>query len=113
MAFDGPIKVDVLESSVAFQFPKDDFPLAPQSQSTAHPLIAHFNDAFTQLWEYRREALILSLTVSKGIPPLIASVIAKIFVEYPGRLIRFFKSTFRPFFHALFGVRKIKTNERL
>jgi len=113
MAFDGPIKVDVLKSSAAFHFPKDDFPLAPQSPSSAHPLIAHFNDAFTQLWEYRREALILSLTVSKGIPPLIASVIAKIFVEYPGRLKRFFKSKFRPFFHALFGIRKIKTNERL
>lgn len=113
MAFEGPIKVDVLNSSAIFHYPKPDFPLAPQSPSTLHPLIAHFNDAYTQLWEYRRESMVLRLTYSIGIPPLIASAIAKILVEYPGRFERMFKSKLRPLFHALFGVRKIKTNERL
>jgi len=113
MAFDGPIKVNVLAGKVTFNHPKSNLMLAPLTSYEAHPLIAHFNDAYSQIWEYQREAMVLFLTASKGIPPVVASVFGKIFVEYPGRLKRFFKSKFRPFFHALFGVRKIKTNERI
>lgn len=69
MAFDGPIKVNVLKSSAIFHSPKADFPLAPKSPSTAHPLIAHFNDAYTQLWEYRREAMVLFLPLQKRFLP--------------------------------------------
>jgi hypothetical protein len=113
MAFEGPIKVDVMASTATFHGPRSEFQLVPQASSSCHPVIAHFNDAYSQLWEYRRESMVLMLIGSQGMPHLIASVTAKISVEYPGRMKRFLKSSLRPMFHALFGFRKIKTNERL
>lgn len=113
MGFDGPVSVNVLTGSVSFQSPKKDILLAPECQGAASPAIAHFNDAYTSLWQYRKEAHRLYALLAKNQPPALAALSSFLTVELPGRLTSWGKETFRPLYHRLFGVRKRQQNERV
>jgi len=113
MGFSGSVRVNIPKGEVVFNTPRPDTLLAPDSAEQAHPLIAHFNDAYTQMWEYRKEAARLRhILAGKQAPPL-AAALSTVSVEIPGRLTHFLKETLRPIYHRVFGVRKLKQNERI
>jgi len=108
----GQFKCDVM-GTVEFNEPRRDFLHVPFCDETAHPAIAHFNDAFTSMWEYRKEDVRLRLIMAEGKSPSAAALSAKLGTELPGRSKRFLKETLRPVYHRLFGARKVKQNERI
>lgn len=113
MGFEGPFQIDVLAGKAAFLRPRIDFFLAPQITGVGQPLIVHFNDSFSQMWEYRLEALSLKLHFLYGIPKTSARMFAVLRHESIGRPTRFLKGMLRPIYRSIFGVRKLKLNERV
>jgi hypothetical protein len=72
------------------------------------PLIVHFLGQYTLHYPYRREAYLLSHNLTR-----FSNLKSKVTIEYPERLKLFLKNTFRSTYHKLFGVRKIKSSERM
>lgn len=76
------------------------------------PVIVHFLGSFTQDYPYQKETYRLR-KAGEGKLNWLAELSGSIAIEYPERLLIFFKDTFRSAYHRLFGVRKIKTSERV
>ncbi|GAB3927703.1 hypothetical protein [Mucilaginibacter myungsuensis] len=76
------------------------------------PLIVHFLGYYTMRYPYRREVYRLS-AASTNKSYLLSGLYALLTIEYPERLADSFKTIFRSTYHKLFGVRKIKTSERV
>jgi hypothetical protein len=72
------------------------------------PLIVHFLGAYTLHYPYRREVYRLSHNLNWF--GIFKSVIA---IEYPERFKLFLKNTFRSAYHKFWGIRKIKSSERM
>ncbi len=112
MGFAGAVRIDVPAGTVSFRDPRREFLHCPKCSEVAHPAIAHFNDAFTSMWQYRRECHRLR-ALAQGHSSAKASLESKLKVEFPQRSKEFLKDTLRPIYHSLFGARKVKQNERL
>jgi len=113
MGFSGSVQVNIPKGHVVFNSPRHEVLLAPDSAEQAHPAIAHFNDAFTQMWEYRKEAARLKMMLANGSTSSLAALISTLQIELPGRTTHFLKEKLRPLYHSIFGVRKLKQNERI
>lgn len=113
MNFTGPVRVDAFRGQARFLYPRSEFQLAPRGRLECRPMIAHFNDSYSEMWEYRREALALHLHFARGLPRFIARICARIVVEFPGRMARGGKNALRPLFHRIFGIRAVRKNARL
>ncbi len=113
MGFAGLVKINIPAGTVEFNEPRRDFLHVPYCDEKAHPAIAHFNDAFTSMWEYRKETKRLRMIMAEGKSASAAAFTSTLGTELPGRTTRFLKETLRPVYHAIFGARKIKQNERL
>ncbi|ASU36786.1 hypothetical protein [Mucilaginibacter xinganensis] len=77
-----------------------------------HPLIVHFLGEYTLHYPYRREVFRLEKAADDKLTQL-DNLRSLIRIEYPERLKLFFKNTFRSTYHRLFGVRKIKSSDRI
>ena len=113
MGFHGPFSIDVFDGKVAFCEPKKDVLLAPSCQSPAEPAVAHFNDAYTAMWQYREQCDALHRHFSQGQSISSAKRGARLATGLPGQTKESLRNTFRPLFHRLFGTRAVKKNERL
>lgn len=112
MGFTGPFIVRIRKGIALFKGPVCDRVLMPETGFVAETKIAHFNDSYTQMWEYRREALSLKLHDQHRLPWTISEFVASLFCELPGRIIRSARNFLRPTYRRLFGVRRMRTNER-
>jgi hypothetical protein len=72
------------------------------------PLVVHFLGQYTLHYPYRREVYRLSHNLS-----WLGNLKSIIAIEYPERLKLFLKNTFRFMFHKFFGIRKIKSSQRI
>jgi len=78
----------------------------------ASPAVVHFLGHYSQHYPYRREVFRLSKHDS-GKLSWVAELEAKFKIEYPERIKNQLKAAFRPIYHRLFGLRKIKVSERI
>ncbi|MDB4902152.1 MAG: hypothetical protein JWQ63_1433 [Mucilaginibacter sp.] len=76
------------------------------------PLIFHFLGYYTLHYPYRREVYRLEKALNHNLN-WFNKLKSKITIEYPERLKLFLKDTFRVQYHKLWGVRKIKSSERI
>jgi len=76
------------------------------------PLIVHFLGYYTAHYPYRREVYRLRKALGKNLNWL-TNLKSTLFIEYPERLKVFLKDTFRSAYHKIFGVRKIRSSERV
>jgi hypothetical protein len=77
------------------------------------PLIVHFLGYYAAHYPYKREVFRLKKTFQQKPPSVAAELIAQLSIEYPARLKEWLRITFRPYYHWIWGVRKIKKSERL
>jgi len=113
MAFDGPIRVDVVRSVAQFNNPLRDFLLVPKGGQRLTPKIAHFNDAYAGTWLYLRESDRLRLNQAYRVPTPLARFIPILTREWPGRMMITTKRLLRPVYHKLFGLRRVTRNDRV
>lgn len=76
------------------------------------PVIVHFLEDNTHSYQYRKEIYRLKYALSKNLN-WHKELYAAFSIEYPERLKIKLKDVFRPFFHLLFGTRKVKQSERV
>ena len=76
------------------------------------PAIAHFNDSFSENNEYLSEQIRLVFSTKK-IPKPFIEIIVFTFWIFPGKLRKEIKNLLRPFYHVLFGFRKVKSSKRM
>jgi hypothetical protein len=76
------------------------------------PVIPHFVNDYTDHWRYRAEALKLRV-VAKGMPLVLARLLAFCTVVVPGLAVEIGKVKLRPLFRKLFGVRRVKLTARV
>lgn len=76
------------------------------------PLVFHFLGFYTNHYPYKREAVRLEKAFLKKLNPL-SELLIRFKVEYPERIKNVVKDTFRPLFHKIFGVRKVKISDRI
>ncbi|MCB9283021.1 MAG: hypothetical protein H6563_03020 [Lewinellaceae bacterium] len=119
---DGSIKADrmffhqmqsnVLSGRVRFwnngEAPKQAYFQIPESR----PAIGHFNASFSENYEYLSEEVRLNITARKIPQPFIEAYVFILFY-FPGKVREILKKQLRPLYHALFGVRKVKTTKRV
>jgi hypothetical protein len=72
------------------------------------PLIVHFLGEYTLHYPYLREVYRLSYNLN-----WFGNVKSVIVIEYPQRFKIFLKNSFRSTYHKLFGIRKVKSSERM
>jgi hypothetical protein len=75
------------------------------------PVIVHFLGYYTQHYPYRREIYRLKKAFTNTLN-WVSNIKCLITIEYPERIKNFLKSTFRPVYHKIFGVRRLKPSER-
>lgn len=80
---------------------------------TAKPVIIHFNASFTETHEYNAEITRLNLVFYMHINVELASIYANFRYVYPGLIIINLKRILRPFYRALFGIRKVSKSKRI
>jgi len=76
------------------------------------PVIVHFLGYYTSHYPYLREVYRLKKALSKNLNWL-SEFVGLLSIEYPSRIKKQFKNTFRPVYRKLIGYRKIKISERL
>jgi hypothetical protein len=76
------------------------------------PKIIHFNASFTENYEYRAEVTRLYLQYNVIEMKFLNNLIAKVFILIPGIIKQNLINYLRPFYHSLFGIRKIKQTTR-
>lgn len=79
---------------------------------TVRPVLPHFVNDYTDHWRYRSEALKLAL-VGKGVPLLLARILAFFTIVVPGITVEVGKVKLRPAFRKIFGVRAIRLTKRV
>jgi hypothetical protein len=76
------------------------------------PVIFHFLGYYTQHYPYQREIRRLQQFTAKKLNVFTEASI-RVKVEYPQRILSLLKDIFRPLFRMMFGIRHIKTSERI
>lgn len=77
-----------------------------------HPLIVHFLGTYTEHYPYKREVYLLEKAMDDKLN-ILSQLKARLFIEYPERLMNSFKNTFRSTYHLLLGARKVKRSNRI
>lgn len=79
----------------------------------AEPRFPHFVNTYTDHWRYRAEAAKLRLHLSRRQPRWLAQFLAWSMIAVPGWLQVFARTTLRPLYRALFGVRAVTRSKRV
>jgi len=79
----------------------------------SQPLIVHFNNHFTESYEYKSEIIRLKMYYLENRGKFVANISAYIASVLPGKLKLYIKNLLRPVYVQLFGNRKIKKINRL
>jgi len=113
-ACQGKYEIDVVNGVRSLNNPPYPSPLHQDWYpfKTVSPLIVHFLGYYTLHYPYLREVYRLKKALAKKLNRLI-ELAAILKIEAPARIKEQIKKTFRPLYHKLAGVRKIKTSERV
>lgn len=76
------------------------------------PLIVHFLGSYTQMYPYKKEVYRLNKGIRNRLN-IIVEINAILIIQYPAQVKEFLKKTLRPFYHLIFGVRKVKQSNRI
>lgn len=76
------------------------------------PLVVHLLGSYTHDYPYKREVFKLQKAVGRQ-SAVLTNFIAFGKIEAPARVKNFLKSTFRPIYRLLFGVRKVQASDRI
>ncbi|SHN24046.1 hypothetical protein [Mucilaginibacter sp. OK098] len=110
LACPGEYKIDIINGRTLLVNPPlphaEHRPWYPFEKVT--PIIVHFLGEYTLHYPYRREVYRLSHNLS-----WLGNVKSVIAIEYPQRFKLFLKNLFRSTYHKLFGIRKVKSSERV
>lgn len=106
------IKSNVLAGKAHFWNNKDYPHKAYFKIDFSFPVIGHFNNTFSENYEYASEERRLYLN-EKGWNYFFIESYVWLFILAPGKLKERVKNIFRPFFHAIFSPRKLKQSKRL
>jgi hypothetical protein len=79
----------------------------------AQPIVVHFLGHHNQLMPYVKEVKQLKYIFSNNLPRTGAKFLTSLQVTLPFQTISYFRKALRPLYHSLFGMRKIKTSERV
>ena len=110
----GPYKIDVIKGERALTNPAMPDPLNQSWYpfNKVSPLVVHFLGYYTLHYPYLREAYRLKKALAKKLNG-ISELIAVLSIQLPAVLKEQIKRTFRPLYHKLAGVRKVKLSERV
>jgi len=87
-------------------------PLPDGSIERISPVVVHFLGYFTEHYPYQMNAYRLKKAFNNT-PKWVTEIIATITIQLPGAATVYLKDKLRPFFHSIFGYRKVKPSERL
>ncbi len=110
----GGYKIDVIKGERLLENP----PLPnPLNQSwypfkNVSPVVVHFLGFYTLHYPYIRESYRLKKALSKKLN-WFTELTGLLSIEYPSRIIKQLKNTFRPVYHKLAGYRKVKISDRI
>lgn len=112
-ACQGGYQIDVISGKRELYNPPAPHPLHQSWYpfTKVSPLVFHFLGYYTQHYPYKREAKRLALKMQGKLTKR-RDLYTKIEIEYPERVKNFSKLMFRPLYHLLFGINKIKKSER-
>jgi hypothetical protein len=120
---DGSIKADRMffnycTSNVivgkAILFNREAFPTnAYYKIKEATPVVVHYNNDFTENFEYLSDVCRLYFYSRKACPRMLIEPLVAICYTIPGKTTMFFKKHLRVYYRKVFGVRKIKQIKRL
>lgn len=92
---------------------KEEFPKGAYFQiSKSTPVIVHFNDSYSEEYEYLAETHRLYLC-AKLPSKLLANLSAHLYHIMPGKFKGMVKGILRPLYHTFFGYRNIKVSKRI
>lgn len=113
MNFPSGIEIDVFKGYAAFHNQTNRFRGTSGLITEARPVIAHFNDRFAEIDPYTHESARLQKVYGSGWPLWAAGAYAKVRHTFPQCAIHFLKDKFRPAYHQLVGIRKVKESTRI
>jgi len=110
----GRYKIDVIEGKRILTNPAYPSPLHQSWYpfSNVSPLVVHFLGHYTLHYPYLRESYRLKKALSKKLNRL-TELTAVLSIDVPAIIKEQIKKTFRPLYHKLAGVRKVKISERV
>ncbi|MEO6632590.1 MAG: hypothetical protein ABIN13_12730 [Mucilaginibacter sp.] len=113
-ACQGKYKINVINGTRSLNNPPYPSPLHQDWYpfTKVSPLIVHFLGYYTLHYPYLREVYRLKKASAKKLNTL-TELAAVLSIEVPAVVKEQFKRAFRPLYHKLAGVRKIKTSERV
>ena len=114
LACPGKYQIDVISGKRMLINPPAPHPLHQSWYpfTNVSPAIVHFLGSYTQHYPYKREIYRLRKAIDKQLNA--ATEIKALFtIQYPEQIKNSLKDLFRPFYHLLFGNRKVKQSERV
>jgi hypothetical protein len=110
----GKYEIDVLSGCRSLINPPYPSPLHQSWYpfSNVSPLVVHFLGYYTLHYPYRREVYRLKKALEKKLNRL-TELVVLLRIEIPAILKEQIKKAFRPLYHKLAGVRKVKISERI
>lgn len=81
--------------------------------NSARPLIVHFLGHHNQTLPYTKEIVLLKYLFSNKYSINKARILTSLQITLPSLTVNGFKQLFRPFYHLVVGIRKIKPSERV
>lgn len=111
----GKIKIDVIKGISEMENPPYPSPLHyPKNPfHITHPLICHFLGSHTEYPPYTTQAYILEKYFQKKHAVFIIRIMAYVKYDLPYSTSKFIKNIFRPMYHRIIGIRKIKKSNRV
>lgn len=104
------VKVDVFMGTALLRNPKGHSSHNPWYElEELRPRLIHFLGSDITEYPYRQEVMRLELVCGRDWPLSLATIIVKAGFTWPWMVRRYCKNVFRPFYHALFGPREVKT----
>ncbi len=105
-------------SGAAHLWNDDSIPSPEYSKLTvSYPVIIHYNNRFTENYEYNSDAMRLKLVVLNQWMKTPANLVVSLFFDYPVAILERMKfqlkSVLRPLAHKILGVRAVKTSNRV
>jgi hypothetical protein len=115
MFFSGPVEIDVFAGRARlFDIPARPKPYPEwQIPAESRPAIVHFNSYFAEHPPYTTEALRLEKALRQGWPVLGATIYARLTCSFPYWIMEQIRKQLRPAYHALFGPRGVKDDNRV
>ena len=111
----GPLSLDTINgtSRLINPSPSDPMHQAWYPFQQVSPVVVHFLGDTHKTYQYRSEALRLRYALGRPVARRLASIYAALAIRLPGRVWAGLKPRLRAVYRAFFGIRAIRSSERL